>query len=439
MRSAAVVVAAVMACASCGGSGSSSNGSMGTTPTASNAPPASSAPPAQPTASAPTSPAPPPASSTPPNPPPAAGSPANPTTPSPASPQPPTYQLIEIPRLTTAGSVSAAGINSQGVVVGSYQTICTPDCGGLWRAWMYQESSGSLIELTFDPSEWGASAAGISDSGVIAGEEISLQDGQLAGYWTVAGGAVVLTGPSAGNDWAVAANDNGTLVGDFGASGTPGSLALMWSPPGYAETTLPGLECDFCPRLQIAVNGINSAGAAVGHSLYSVSNSSGGAPSSDLLAVEWQSSTVTSLGSLNDSGGSDAYGINSSGDIVGASRVSAAAGAPTHAYLYHKGVMIDLGTLAGDVNSSAVAINDSGQIVGSSDDGNTSRAFLYQDRRMYDLATLVDPGSPLLGSVTLKNAAGVSSNGWIVVNGSDSRDTGQNAGTTRAFLLIPAK
>jgi probable HAF family extracellular repeat protein len=327
--------------------------------------------------------------------------------------------LVEIPRLSAAGSVAATGVNSRGVVVGTYETICTPDCGGGSRAWMYQEGSGSLVELTFAPSEWGASASGISDSGIIAGEEISLQYGLLAGYWTVTGGAVVLTGPSAGNDWAVAANDSGTLVGDYGASGAPGSLALMWSPPGYAETVLPGLECDYCPRLQIGVNGINDAGAAVGHSLYSVSNSNGG--SSELLAVEWQSGTVTSLGSLNDSGTSDAYGISSSGDIVGASRISSSAGASTHAFLYHKGVMMDLGTLAGDVNSSAVAINDSGQIVGSSDDGNTS------------------PASPLLGSVTLKNAAGVSSNGWIIVNGSDSRDTGQNAGTTRAFLLIPGK
>ena len=326
----------------------------------------------------------------------------------------------------------ANGVNSQGIVVGEYESICTPDCGGISQAWMYQESSGSLSELTFDPSENGASANGISDGGIIAGEE--LNGGQLAGYWTATGGAVVLSGQWQGYDWAVAANDSGTIVGDLGADGTTGEQALMWGSPGYEEISLPPLTCDSCVRADVVVNALNDGGAAVGHSAYAIGMDS----AQSVLAVEWSSGTVTPLVSAQESSASDAYGINDGGDIVGAARVGSATGAPTHAFLIHEGAMTDLGTLTGDVNSSAVAIDDTGEIVGTSDDGNTSRPFLYRQGQMYDLNTLIDPRDPLLGQVALQAAAGISSNGWIIVNGTDSRDTGTNSGTTRAFLLIPA-
>ena len=329
----------------------------------------------------------------------------------------------------------ANGVNSQGIVVGEYESICTPDCGGLSQAWMYQQSSGSLTELTFDPSESGASANGISDSGIIAGEEIRLQNGLEAGYWTITGGAVVLGGEWQGYDWAVAANDGGTIIGDLGADGTTGQQALMWASPGYEESVLPALECDGCARADVSANGINTGGTIVGHSVYGIGMGS----AENVLAVEWQSGTITTLGSLQDSGTSDADAINDGGDIVGGSRVGSATGAPTHAFLIHDGMMTDLGSLAGDVNSSAASINDAGQIVGTSDDGNnTSRAFLYEGGQMYDLNALIAPTDPLIGQVALQSAVTVSSNGWIAVNGTDSRDTGANAGTTRAFLLIPS-
>jgi probable HAF family extracellular repeat protein len=96
--------------------------------------------------------------------------------------------------------------------------------------------------------------------------------------------------------------------------------------------------------------------------------------------------------------------------------------------------MTDLGTLSGDTNSSASSINATGQIVGSSQSDTTTRAFLYEDGKMYDLNTLIDPSSPLVGLVSLENAVTISSNGWIAVNGTDSNDPGWQ----RAFLLIPA-
>ncbi|MGH8290753.1 MAG: hypothetical protein ACREV7_17355 [Steroidobacteraceae bacterium] len=304
---------------------------------------------------------------------------------------------------------------------------------------MYQQSSGALDELTFEPGEYGAVPTDISNSDVITGYEYgpAANPGLFPGFWTASGGAVLLTGALSYSAEAVAVNDSGTILGQYADSGSPGSAALLWSGPNYAETTLAGLECDYCPRLGISASAINDSGTAVGQSMSNVVDSNGAVVSGGLFAVEWQSGSVTSLGSLQDSGVSAAYGINSNGDIVGSSRVGASSGAPSHAFLYRQGAMIDLGTLQGDTDSSAASINDSGQIVGQSENttvGDVSRAFLYQNGQMYDLNASIDPTDPLAGSVNFEDAVGISSNGWIAVNGTDANDPGSE----RAFLLIPS-
>lgn len=298
---------------------------------------------------------------------------------------------------------------------------------------MYQQSSGALTELTFEPGEPGASANGISNSGIISGAETTPL-GLRAGFWTVTGGSMLLTGGDGSSEWAVAATDGGTVLGNYGGSGSPGSAALTWAPTGYAEVVLPGLRCDYCARLMISANAINNSGVAVGQSLSDVYDN-GALVSGGLFAVEWQSGAVSSLGSLQNSGSSAAYGINSSGDVVGSSRVGQAAGAPSHAFLYRQGTMTDLGTLQGDTNSSADSINDRQQIVGvSSNAAGDERAFVYENGQIYDLNSLINPRDPLVGLVTFEEAVSISSNGWIAVNGTDSRDSGWR----RAFLLVPS-
>ncbi|MBW4052828.1 MAG: hypothetical protein HIU85_15450 [Proteobacteria bacterium] len=394
-------ILAALLCASCG-AGPSSSGSSSSSASSSSAEPAA-------------------ASSTP------ASSPSAPSSPSSAPSGTTLYRIIEIPRLAATGSVTATGINDQGVVVGSLETTTAP------RAWMYQQSSGALDELTFDPSESGAAASGISNSGVISGYEVPAGGPPVPGFWTTTGGAMPLTGTYQSYAEAAAANDSGTLIGNYGQSGTVSSMPLVWTAPGYAEATLPGLPCDRCTRLSTTASAINDGGLIVGSSNYEIYDSSGNLVSSGLHAVTWLNGNITDLGGLQGADYSAAYSVNSGGDIVGGSRVGQASGAPTHAFLYHGGAMTDLGTLAGDTDSSASSTNDSGQIVGSSQGSTTSRAFLYENGHMYDLHSLIDPASALPGTVSLEDAVGISSNGWIAVNGTDSRDPGW----TRAFLLIP--
>ena len=322
--------------------------------------------------------------------------------------------------------MTVTGVNDQGIAVGQQETTTAP------RAWIYQQSSGALNELSLDPSQNGAYANGISNSGVIAGAGVP-NGPPVPGFWTVTGGAMLLTGTYQSSAQAVAANDSGTIIGNYGQSGTVTSLPLVWSAPGYAETTLPGLECDECTRSDVAASAVNDSGLIAGSSNYSIYDN-GAYVSSGMHATEWQSGAVTDLGGLQGADYSAAYAVNSGGDVVGGSRTDASSGAPTHAFLYRQGAMTDLGTLAGDATSSANSINDSGQIVGLSQGDVASRAFLYQNGQMYDLNALINPADPLLGLVTFAEAVSISASGWIAVNGTDSRDPGW----TRAFLLIPA-
>jgi probable HAF family extracellular repeat protein len=326
--------------------------------------------------------------------------------------------------------VTASAVNAQGIVVGGQETTGAP------RAWTYGQSSGALNELSFDPAESGAYANGISDSGVIAGAEVPAGGPPVPGFWTVTGGAMLLSGQYQSFAQAAAANASGTVIGNYGAPGTTSSLPLVWTASGYAETTLPGLECDQCARSDVTASSINDGGLIVGSSNYNIEAAgSNTTAASGMHAVEWQNGAVTDLGGLQGAGYSAAYSINSGGDVVGGSRTGESSGAPTHAFLYTQGVMTDLGTLAGDSSSSANSINDGGQIVGISQSDTAMRAFLYESGQMYDLNALIDPASPLAGLVSLQQAVSISANGWIAANGTDSRDPGW----TRAFLLIPSQ
>lgn len=293
---------------------------------------------------------------------------------------------------------------------------------------MYDENSGALTELTFEPSENGAIATGISNSGVITGAEETPNVDLYPGFWTVTGGATLLMDqdgqPSSGTV-AVAVNDNGDIVGNN--ESVNGGGPFLWSGPDHSMTTLPAPACNQCGEVIDTVNAINDSGTAVGNGSINMQGSPTGAGG---VALEWQNGTVRSLGTLDGSYESAASGINDKGDVVGDSQIGPEHGSSFHAFLYHDGKMIDLGTLPGHSGSTANAINDSGEIVGASD----SDAFLYVNGTMYNLNSLIDSSDPLIGSVQLQQADGINSSGWIAASGKDSRD----GGMIRAFLLIPA-
>ncbi len=156
------------------------------------------------------------------------------------------------------------------------------------------------------------------------------------------------------------------------------------------------------PFAESAAYAVSAAGAAAGES--------GG------TAVIFQNGGVSALPRFYTEGiaESAAYGINSSGHVVGAATsatqrqfLGGQTKGPPHAFLYRNGQMTDLGTIGGVAGASvAYAINDRGQVAGQSDTpgGNGfDHAFLWENGQMRDIGTL--PGYEESAATSI-NAAG---------------------------------
>ena len=123
--------------------------------------------------------------------------------------------------------------------------------------------------------------------------------------------------------------------------------------------------------------GINSSGEVVGEA--------------ETASGATHAFTYTTTGGMVDLGTlggnySQAYGINSSEEVVG--QAATASGA-LHAFTYTTtGGMVDIGTLGGN-HSYAYGINSSGEVVGEADTASTFHAFTYTTTGgMVDLGTL---------------------------------------------------
>jgi probable HAF family extracellular repeat protein len=137
--------------------------------------------------------------------------------------------------------------------------------------------------------------------------------------------------------------------------------------------------------------GINSSGQVVG-------NSETGFPPAPTHALLWdEANGMTDLGTLGGRN-SYAYGINAAGQVVGCSNT---ADGDTHAFLWTRDTqMQDLGTLSGG-NSCALSINDSGVIAGVSGPLYFEHAVVWdQSGQITDIAPGSANGINSLGHVT---------------------------------------
>ncbi|HET7788582.1 MAG TPA: hypothetical protein VFL36_21590 [Myxococcales bacterium] len=242
----------------------------------------------------------------------------------------------------------------------------------------------AVVDLGVVPGAWWSEASAISPNG-------SFITGNVGGnndvyFWDGAMHALGLPFGFAGG-----VNEAGVVAGTFRSDARTGAMeGFRWQAGRrVALGTLGGGSSQ--------VSQINRDGVIVGW-----------AQRADGIqrAVVWKNGEIVDLGSLGGGffGCSVAYGINSSGTIVGESCLDAGS---NHAVIFHgPGAIEDLGTLGGNLGI-ATAINDAGVIVGYSTDssGAGRRGFVYQDGRMADAGAL--PGFPFsqLGAINGKGIA----------------------------------
>jgi probable HAF family extracellular repeat protein len=158
--------------------------------------------------------------------------------------------------------------------------------------------------------------------------------------------------------------------------------------------------------------GLNNQGNVVGYSYQG--------DESKAFLYSYSNGTITDLGSLGGKTAA-ATAINHLNQVVG---YSADGTGNVLAFLYSKDQsMSSLGSLPGGGNSEAFAINSSGQVVGDSQtDGDSHRPVLFTENGVTDLELSVK------NSDTLKSAYGINPNGQII----GRYDT--DSGSTHAFL-----
>jgi probable HAF family extracellular repeat protein len=182
--------------------------------------------------------------------------------------------------------------------------------------------------------------------------------------------------------------------------------AVMWEPKKGTKQELPPLPGDSAS----AATAINDSGQAVGIS--GDCDQSVGRFSA-LHAVLWDHGSPTEIPNLGGTTWHTPMDINERGDVVGFSNPPGP-GDPegefiSHAFFWnkHSDTAVDIGVLQGDAFSEAFAINSRGQVVGVSFGGlNGLHAFLWQDGVLRDLNDLVDIAPDVLQSAQDINDAG---------------------------------
>jgi probable HAF family extracellular repeat protein len=298
-------------------------------------------------------------------------------------------------------------------------------------------------------------AYGINDAGQVVG-----QSNEDAFLWSSSGGMIDLGKLGGSSSQANGINSGGQIVGTTGTRSGVGR-AFLWN----ASTGMQDLGS--LAGSNSYGYGINDAGQVVGWTIAAISG--------DTHAFLWDASSgMTDLGTLGGPG-SIAFGLNTSGQVAGSAETpnvfNPNIGLHTHhAFLWNNGVMTDLGTLPGATSpndfSIAYGINSSGHVVGESDTGVDHHAFLWSNSVMTDLG-IVHGGpdsvahginisdqvvgtsgrsaflwSPSAGMIDL-NTLIPSGSGWNLTDASAINDNGQIVGVgtingqTHAYLLTP--
>lgn len=318
------------------------------------------------------------------------------------------------------GTSSARGVNKHGQVAGHAHSSTDGQ-----RA-VYWDADGTMHEIpTPVCASCMAMAEDINDSGVVAGTRIweAFPVRQFGFIWHPGTPGVTdyLAARPSGDSTAYAINSFNDVGGSWDDDRGIGR-AVLWRggvPAGRVEIGRPDGN---------VVTDVADAPVVVGQS----GTVAGGRPR--FAAFLWIDGRMRDLGMLPGDDASCAYGVTFIGDwrdeknmyVVGDSQVLTGA-RPSHAFIWHRGVMTNLGSLPGTIWCRANAINQSLDVVGwCSGDGVPPRAFLWRAGVMTDLNDLL----PANSGWQLESALDINVFGQIV-------GAGRFQGAYRAFIMTP--
>ena len=189
------------------------------------------------------------------------------------------------------------------------------------------------------PALWRSTLKLAFAAALVAGIHASAQTYTLADLGTLSGNSV---------SQGAALNNAGEAAGE---SSTPtAAIATMFS--GGKATSISTLGASVS-----VANAINASGEIAGW------NSFDSSPSSDPQAFLYSQGSMQNINNASlFPSGTEAYGINSSGEVVGTGYINASG--TFHAFLYSGGKMTDISP-ANTLQGTAVAINTSGEVIGS--------------------------------------------------------------------------
>jgi len=352
--------------------------------------------------------------------------------------------------LCTLPIATSAGANAVTKTGGKVRSTTTPQ---------YQIFDIGVVQAGDDFSQ----GFGVSSGGIAVGRSLN-NTGSEAFSWTLNGGIVGLPNLT-GRSFSVSnsANDTGVIVGTAATTAFgSGRLPVIWQNGIVSQLPLPIGE-----TLGDA-NSVNASNVAVG-SVDAGSDQRGVIYSGASATIITQATTngsffLTAFG-INDSGrvvgqgidpqnaarnvgivydigqsmafevgalpganGALAFGVSSTGYVVGSSMLNQGPGMP---FIWSdQGGILAIPLASGTSEGSARAVNSAGWVVGD-DSSAFSIPFLYDGTTTYRLADLIPPNSGWdLSMNTSSSALGISEDGVIV-------GTGVHNGETHAYAMVP--
>jgi probable HAF family extracellular repeat protein len=349
---------------------------------------------------------------------------------------PPQYSVTDLGVLGQGTNSTSNDMNRTGWVAGS--SNLTP--GGPQHAFLWY-GAGPLFDLgTLGGPNSGADGPNLFGEAAI-GSELSLSDPNgedfcafgthlqcLGAIWRHGNLTALPTLHGGRNANAFEVNNLGQVVGwsengisdSTCATATPFQVfrfeAVKWEPNGDIHVLRP-LKGD-----TVAFSmGINDLGQAVGSSGTCATQGLPPANVTGLHAVLWERDGspryLGTLGDANNTTSNNASSINDRGDVVGTSQST---DGTIHSFLWTRATgMQDIGTLPGafvTVAGCCRTVNNRDEVVGFSIDANGMTAFLWKDKMIWDLNSLIPADSPLhlLGAFSINDAGEIAGQGCVL-------------------------